>query len=287
MPSITRDGNSLIVTFRYDPDLVQALKDTVPYTDRRWDSSRKAWLVAPQYGKQIQDLFMQHLGEHVILPASNGAAASELRILDIRYVGATKERPDGAHTAYGWLNQGLGGGWWVIFPEDILQGFFEGLATEHTPAESKTLYTRLGIMREATSDEIKMAYRRMARQWHPDICKEPDAHEIFLAIQNAYDILNDPNKRARYDAGLKLEASINPSIRPGYIVQPANGYRSPLRCGWILAEGVDQLGRFVVSKIHKWEDIVDDQGRTLVTSWQAGADHFTESWCDYDTHGGW
>ena len=56
------------------------------------------------------------------------------------------------------------------------------------------------------------------------------------------------------------------------------GYRSPLRCGLIMAEGVEQLGRFVVSKIIAWEDIPGPNGTVLCTSWPAGAQMFTEEW---------
>jgi len=49
-------------------------------------------------------------------------------------------------------------------------------------------------------------------------------------------------------------------------------YRSPLRCGHILAEGVESLGRFVVSRILGWEDISDAQGRVMVSSWRMGMD---------------
>ena len=44
------------------------------------------------------------------------------------------------------------------------------------------------------------------------------------------------------------------------------------------AEGLPQVGRFVVSRIAAWEDILDGQGRTMVSSWQAGDDHFSTEW---------
>ncbi len=56
------------------------------------------------------------------------------------------------------------------------------------------------------------------------------------------------------------------------------GYRPPLRCGLLMVTGIEQLGRFIVDEIHAWEDIVDIQGRTLVTSWVMGADAPTEEW---------
>ena len=57
-----------------------------------------------------------------------------------------------------------------------------------------------------------------------------------------------------------------------------NGYRSPLRCGWVLCEGIQTLGRFAVSAILGWEDILDPAGRAMVASWPAGADRFQVIW---------
>ena len=61
------------------------------------------------------------------------------------------------------------------------------------------LYEVLGVERGANEDEIKKAFRKKARQLHPDINKEPDAEERFKELNEAYDVLSDPNKRAQYD----------------------------------------------------------------------------------------
>ncbi|MBZ7953352.1 J domain-containing protein [Campylobacter sp. W0018] len=62
-----------------------------------------------------------------------------------------------------------------------------------------SLYETLGISKNASSDEIKKAYRRLARQYHPDINKEKGAEEKFKEINAAYEILSDEKKRAQYD----------------------------------------------------------------------------------------
>jgi curved DNA-binding protein len=60
-------------------------------------------------------------------------------------------------------------------------------------------YQVLGVDRSAGQDEIQRAYRKLARRFHPDINKEPGAEERFKNINEAYEVLSDPKKRARYD----------------------------------------------------------------------------------------
>lgn len=61
-------------------------------------------------------------------------------------------------------------------------------------------YQTLGLTREATPDDVKKAYRKLARKFHPDVSKEPDAEARFKEINEANEVLKDPEKRAAYDA---------------------------------------------------------------------------------------
>jgi len=65
--------------------------------------------------------------------------------------------------------------------------------------EFKDYYETMGVARDATQDEIKRAYRKLARKYHPDVSKEADAEERFKAVGEAYEVLKDPEKRAAYD----------------------------------------------------------------------------------------
>jgi len=64
---------------------------------------------------------------------------------------------------------------------------------------NNSLYETLGVSKNASADEIKKAYRRLARKYHPDINKEKDAEEKFKEINAAYEILSDEQKRKQYD----------------------------------------------------------------------------------------
>lgn len=66
--------------------------------------------------------------------------------------------------------------------------------------EYKDYYKTLEVTREATQDDIKRAYRRLARKFHPDVSKEPDAEARFKEVNEANEVLRDPEKRTAYDA---------------------------------------------------------------------------------------
>src|ERR687894_2613708 len=68
-------------------------------------------------------------------------------------------------------------------------------------ARNPDYYKTLGVEKKASQDEIKKAYRKLARQYHPDTNKDTGAEERFKEVSEAYDVLSDPEKRKRYDRG--------------------------------------------------------------------------------------
>jgi molecular chaperone DnaJ len=79
---------------------------------------------------------------------------------------------------------------------------------------ARDYYEILGVSRNADKEEIKRAYRRLARKYHPDVNKEDGAEERFKEINRAYEVLSEPETRARYDRF--GEAGVSSSAGPGF-----------------------------------------------------------------------
>ena len=271
--TVTIENGAYCVKFPYDPAAVNAIKTRIPSTGRSWNNDRKAWIIAADQKRNAEAALGMTFPD-----IAQSAPVKVTRLLEVHYIGQCKERAPGDISAMGLLSTG---NWGVVFPESTLRAWFED-DTNLGGQWAVTLYAILGAKQSDTPDALKSAYRRMVKQWHPDVCREPDAHTRFLKLQEAWAILGDPRKKSRYDAGLALEMSINQNISKGSSLRQdyhrSDLYRSPLRCGYIMAEGVESLGRFVVSSIMGWEDVVNERGQTLVVSWQMGEKEPVKVW---------
>lgn len=252
--------NTLAFSSSYDVELVSLLKDRVPYASRRWNREAKVWEIAAKYGDVVRDLVLETLQLNIRVPTITFAKDKLVtKLIGLRYLGTPKDRGTDEPIAYGWADNS----WSVLFPLSVLRNWFEPNGGDTPPNEAPSLYGMLGIKRAVTAIELKRAYRRVALQYHPDHNKEPDATEQFQRIQYAYETLKNSVTRQRYDAGLRLAATVSTTEQPRLQGQ----WRSPLRCGLVMVEGKEQVGRLVVSRILRWDDIVNREGRILITCW--------------------
>src|SRR5690554_444519 len=102
-------------------------------------------------------------------------------------------------------------------------------------------YTVLGVSRSASEKDIKSAYRKLAKKYHPDQNPDdPAAHGKFAEATNAYDLLNDKDKRAQFDRG-EIDADGNPKFsgfNPGGFGGAARGARGGGAAGGFSAEDI-------------------------------------------------
>jgi curved DNA-binding protein len=106
--------------------------------------------------------------------------------------------------------------------------------------EYKDYYKILGVPRDASPDDVKHAYRRLARKYHPDVSKEPDAEARFKEVNEANEVLKDPEKRAAYDA-------LGDQWRAGQDFRPPPGGGTWHREYRFSAEDAGQFSDFVTS----------------------------------------
>src|SRR5512145_814878 len=98
-------------------------------------------------------------------------------------------------------------------------------------------YEVMGVTRDASQEAIKRAYRRLARKFHPDVSKEPDAEARFKELQEAYEVLKDPEKRVAYD-------QLGENWRAGQDFRPPPDWGKGFEFSRGRARGGEGLGEF-------------------------------------------
>ena len=85
-------------------------------------------------------------------------------------------------------------------------------------------YKTLGLTRQASQDKINKSFRSLARKYHPDLNKDPEAENKFKEINEAYEVLKDPKKRSQYDA-------LGPNWKSGQQFRPPPGFENQFNFG--------------------------------------------------------
>ena len=93
----------------------------------------------------------------------------------------------------------------------------------------KTYYALLGVTARASQEEIRLAYRRKAREFHPDVCNRFDAEEMFKLLNKAYSTLKDEAKRQAYNESLMAEIFQKQVVDPSK--KNIRRFRNPFRFG--------------------------------------------------------
>jgi DnaJ-class molecular chaperone len=102
-------------------------------------------------------------------------------------------------------------------------------------------YHTLGVSRDATQDEVKKAYRKLARKYHPDVNKDKDAEDKFKELSEAHEVLKDPEKRKLYD-------QLGSNWKSGQDFKPPPGWKMSIS-NFVAALGRKRLVSVVISVI--------------------------------------
>ncbi|MEK3899692.1 DnaJ C-terminal domain-containing protein [Paenibacillus sp. FSL R7-0179] len=93
-------------------------------------------------------------------------------------------------------------------------------------------YERLGVDKKASKQEIKKAYQKLAKKWHPDVNKAPEAEAKFKEAAEAYEVLGDEAKRKIYDEELRYRAAADSRGQRSYGSASSASWESPFGAGW-------------------------------------------------------
>ena len=257
---VTAESGGLKVNTPYSATFVNELKLLIPATGRKWDASSKCWFVSRDYSDTLKQIIDRAYNCDVTMP-TDIAPASEVfeTTFQADYIANSKNEPSSVHT---------NGAWNAKIPETVLRKWFKQAADVNAP---ETLYSVLGLAQTATEKEIKSAYKRAARQWHPDVCREENAREMFEKTKDAYAVLSDHESRNRYNAGLMFEkmASLNMGRRHSSYQSKYSTFTPLLRCGILTVKAKRELGVLIVEEILDWKDIENEAGQIMVSFWAA------------------
>lgn len=272
--SVTAESGGLKVKTPFDANFVAMLKAEIPAMARKWDPPSKCWYVSVSYQTQLKQLIDTCFNCDVQMPTVIGADNTVFEItFQADYIANTKTQGSEAASSVH-----ANGSWSAKISEKVLRAWFK---QEQTAGKAATYYALLGCDEKATERDIKVAFKRAARQWHPDLCKEPEARDMFEKVKTASEVLLNFESRSKYDAGLffeKLNRGPQRTGRGRAIYQPSvqTTFTPLLRCGLLTVKARRDLGNLIVEEILKWEDIENEIGQTMVSFW--AGDTFSVMW---------
>ncbi len=249
-------------------------KSAVPKHHRNFVWDEKIWIADNSQQQALRSIFPNPNYKIAFLTLKQ--APVTVKMFRIYYIGSTKI--DYSNMARGTINPTGDGEWVAIFPKQVLEDWFS-FGPPKPPEKfnlSGNFYQKLGLTEKADSGEIKKAYRKLAKKFHPDLGGDGDKFKI---IATSYKVLSDPKKKKLYDAGIALEnMNSSKNSRASRRSNQWNEFSPPQRCGDILAKGESRLGLFFVNSILKWNQIQNDSGKILETKWDSSLNKVKKYW---------
>lgn len=276
MATIQGNGDSFDLFTPRDQGLIDELKATLPSGQRRWNPDKRAWVISSQHLQAVQSLCRKHLGGEAYVTGPISVARSSIYVIRLEYLGQPKQRQDMSWSSFGFVDAG----WNAVFALPILATWFGFEIDKGGPINLKSSdpYVILGVPRTADATAIKLAYRRAAKATHPDTNSEPDAADQFKRVNEAYELLKNPQALARM-AAANFYLGSAPAPKSGGATPSDPNWRPPIRCGLLKIEATLAMGIYQVSKILDWKDIIDPvTGLTMVSSWKMGDTAPTIKW---------
>lgn len=266
---------AFILRMPFDPMVIGQFKVDVPSFEREYNPASKTWTFD---GSRLQYIIklLESAGYELEGNAMRGVVGQRgvvCETIRVNYLGNARKRQGGEVTASAMDERG---NWSFLFPFAVLAAWFDLPDIANSPLSASNLYEMFGVGQAATDSEIKSAYRRLMRTWHPDVNDDPLAAEVFCAVQDGYAVLTDAQRRGRYNVGLALAPQVKKQggKQDEIVWVPPNHSR----CGYLDVEMETGLRTSIIRAIYDWQDIINTQGRQLVSKWNASRNEPEYDW---------
>ena len=193
--------------FPYNEPLKEELKNNIPVYGRKWEAANQHWLVNREFYPVLERLVSKYFSTTLPQRSHDPKLSMMAEVeFDLVYLAKLKFHPG---TSEKMASGMVAKQWMLAFSENVLKDYFipgfQDPNKQDREMKPATLYDTFSVGSKATEAEIKKAYRQLALIYHPDKNDDPDAHEQFLGITRAYEVLGDKRNRKRYDASLAFK----------------------------------------------------------------------------------